>query len=439
MPLLLRLFNILLAGPAMLYARWYARTHPEKYGDGWPQRFGRVPARAGDRPCIWIHAVSVGEVNATRSLVEELRRRLPNHDLVVSATTRTGFEAATRAYPNLSVVHYPLDFPRAIRRTLDALRPDLILLMELEVWPNLLAEAGRRGIPVAIVNGRVTEERSMARFRKPLLRGLARWMFSRLAWIAAQNEAYAARFRELGARPAVVHVVGNLKYDTAVVADSTPGDAALAHAMGLARDRPLWVAGSTGPGEEAIVLDAHAALVKTHPALQLAIIPRKPERFDEVAELIRRRGHACIRRSRRKDDSNAAVSTPAGDEERASIFLGDTMGELRKFYALADVVFVGRTLVPMGGSDLMEVAGMARPILIGPHTDNFADAAEQLEQAGAAQRVSDAASLAASVRRMLDEPAVARTAGRAGQDVVRRNAGATLRTVDLILSTLKSR
>lgn len=439
MPLLLRMFNLLLSGPAMLYARWYARRHPEKYGDGWPQRFGRIPARRGDRPCIWIHAVSVGEVNATRSLVDDLQRRLPDHELVVSSTTRTGFEAASRAYSSLSVVHFPLDFPRAVRRTLDALRPNLILLMELEVWPNLLAEAGRRNIPVAIVNGRVTEERSMAHFRKPLLRGVARWMFARLAWIAAQNEAYAARFRELGARPDAVRVVGNLKYDTAVIADSTPGDAVLAAAMGLSRDRPLWVAGSTGPGEEAIVLDAHADLLKSHPTLQLALIPRKPERFDDAAELIRRRGFGCIRRSQRKDDARDAAPPPAGDAAHAPIFLGDTMGELRKFYALADVVFVGRTLVPLGGSDLMEVAGLARPILIGPHTDNFADAAEQLEQAGAAQRVLDAASLAAAVRRLLSDPAAARASGRAGQDVVRRNAGATQRTVELILATLKSR
>jgi 3-deoxy-D-manno-octulosonic-acid transferase len=411
----------------------------KKNRHGWGERFGFVRRRVSPRPCIWIHAVSLGEVNATKSLVGEIEKRLPAYDIVISATTDTGYAAAVKHYQPKRIFRYPLDFSFIVHRVLDRIHPDAVILMELEVWPNLVAIARGRGIPILIANGRVTEERSMRRFRKPVVRSLARSMFGGISFAGVQNEAYAARFTELGVPKERVVVTGTMKYDTALVADSVPGDASLAAALGIDRSRPLFVAGSTGPGEEEMILQAYSRLLADQPGAQLAIIPRKPERFDEVARLIESRGYSCKRRSRQPDraDAPAASETTAGDG--AVVLLGDTMGELRKFYALADVVFVGRSLVPMGGSDLMEVAGLGRAMCYGSYVDNFAEVSEKLLAAGAAVRLESADALTPALRRLLADKEAARAMGRAAQDVVRRNTGATARTVDLLCECLGRR
>lgn len=437
-PLLLDLLYIpiaLLYLPVLLYQMAVLKKNRR----GWGERLGGVPRRAGHRPCIWIHAVSLGEVNATRRLAEEIESRLPGCAIALSTTTDTGYAAARRHYPEHIVFRYPLDFSFAVRRALDRIRPDAVVLMELEAWPNFVGLAARRGIPVGIANGRVTEARSMRRYRRPLIRGLARRMFSQLAWTAAQNETYAARFAELGARRESICVTGSMKYDTAVIGDCIPGDAELAEAMGIDRAAPLVVAGSTGPGEEAIVLEAYAALRARFPGLQLAIIPRKPERFEETARLIETRGYVCRRRSRCPDGAAEAIDPGArrGEAERGgTLFLGDTLGELRKFYALAEAVFVGRTLVPLGGSDLMEVAALGRPMCFGPHVENFAEAAEALLAAEAAMRVPEAGALADVLGRLLEDRDSARRMGALAREVVRRNTGATRKTVDLLCASL---
>ena len=403
---------------------------------GWRERFGGVPVREGDRRCIWIHGVSLGEVNATPTLIAELKRRLPDVDVVISSTTDTGYAAANRHYPNQIVFRFPLDFSFALRRVFRRIRPDAIVLMELEIWPNLLRLTSRRGIPVGIANGRITEEKSMRRFSKPIVRNLARDMVSKLAWIAAQDETYAERFRRLGAPDDRVIAAGSLKFDTAVVADEIDGDRELARAMGIATDAPLIVAGSTGPGEEPILLDAYDRLRETNDSLQLAIIPRKPERFDEVARQIESRGYGCIRRSARPNGANALALDQTNST--TTIFLGDTMGELRKFYSLATVVFIGRSLVPMGGSDLMEVAALAKPMCYGPHVENFADMDRQLTAVDAAVKVTDADTLARTFAEMLKNTPDATERGRRARQVVLENQGATVKIADLICESLSN-
>ncbi|MCB9852431.1 MAG: 3-deoxy-D-manno-octulosonic acid transferase [Phycisphaerales bacterium] len=402
----------------------------KKNRSGWRDRFGGVPVRSGDAACVWIHGVSLGEINASRTLVEQLALQRPDIDIVISSTTDTGYAAAKRLYPDRIVFRYPLDISLIVRRTLNRIRPSVLVLMELELWPNLLRIASGRGIAVGVANGRITEEKSMRRFSLPIVRSIARDMVFRLAWIAAQEDAYADRFRRLGAPPDRVFVAGSLKYDTAVVADAIPGDDALAEAMGIRRDAPLLVAGSTGPGEEPLILDAYERLRTTHASLQLALIPRKPERFDEVARLIESRGFACRRRSLHSDNAPA----PARDEatNRTIVFLGDTMGELRKFYALADAVFVGRTLAPLGGSDLMEVAALAKPLCYGPHIENFADIDQQLMDADAAIKVENVEELIAAFDDFVTNPSPARRRCERARDVVLRNQGATRKIVDLI-------
>lgn len=424
-----------LAGLACLPMLAYQRFVTGKRRSGWGERFGHLPPRTAASPCVWIHAVSLGETNATRGIVEALRQQLPGHDVVISTTTDTGYTRATELYPDLYVFRYPLDFSWVVRRALDTVRPSAIVLMELEVWPNLVSLANRRGVPVAVANGRLTEERSMRRFRKPIVRQLARWMFGRLAWVGAQNETYAARFRELGVPADRVHVTGLLKWDTAQVADALPGTDALRDAVGAPADGHqalLWVCGQTGPGEEVIVLAALRSLRKEFPSLRLAIIPRKPERFNEVADLVARQGWSCVRRSERPDGTPPPAAMP-------DVILGDTMGELRKFYCLASVVFVGRSLVPMGGSDVVEVAALAKPVIVGPHTENFADSVAELRGAGAivvcettAEDPAASEKLAAVVRSLLaGDKAVGM--GLAARRVVQQNQGVTQRTIAALI------
>ena len=281
------------AWPLLLYRRW--RRGPGSLS--LRERLGNVPVRPVSAKCVWLHAVSLGEVNATRTLVEELRRRSPETAIAVSATTQTGLDRARTLYPRLTVFRFPLDLSFIVGRVMRRIRPSVIVMMELEVWPNVVELASRYGVPVIIANGRVTHDKSVRRFNWPLLRQVSRRMFGKLRWVGAQDETYARRFAGLGVPPERIEITGSLKYDVADVADWIEGQEALADELGINRRRPLWVCGSTGPGEEAAVLDAYAELLRSHPGLQLAIVPRKPERFDEVAALIVRRGFACLRRS----------------------------------------------------------------------------------------------------------------------------------------------
>jgi len=423
---LLYLLAVGLGWPYLLYRRW------TRGRSGVPLReyFGRVPSRPVSASCVWIHAVSLGEVNATRTLVEELRQRSPETIVVLSSTTRTGLDRARTLYPRLITFRFPLDFSFVHRTLLDRVRPSVIVLMELEVWPNLIEVAAERHIPVLIANGRVTAERSMRRFNHPLVRPLARRMFRQIAWVGAQDETYAERFIALGVPADRVAVTGSLKYDAADVSDHIPGQDELAAEMGIDTRRPLWVCGSTGPGEEALLLEAYAQLREHTPELQLAIVPRKPERFDEVAALIVQRGFACLRRS------TGRPLVPPGVNEPRPVFLGDTLGELRKFYALATVVFVGRSLVPMGGSDVMEAAGLARPIIVGPYTDNFAEAVSLLRAEGGCRQISGPEALAGAVSDLLRHPERRERMGAAARAAIVSRRGATARTVTQILALL---
>jgi 3-deoxy-D-manno-octulosonic-acid transferase len=417
---------LLIGWPYLLYRRWTrgrSSTPLREY-------FGRVPARPVAAHCVWIHGVSLGEINATRTIVAELHRRAPDTAVVVSSTTRTGRDQAQKLYPRLVTFRYPLDFSFAIRRALARIRPSVIVLMELEVWPNVIELAAASDIPVIIANGRVTADRSVRWFNRPIIRWLARRMFRRLHWVGAQDGTYQARFIELGVAPERVEVTGSVKYDAAEIADRIEGQDELAQAMGIPTAQPLWVCGSTGPGEEALVLDAYTKLAEQFPDLQLAIVPRKPERFDEVARLIVERGYACLRRS-----TGAPVVPPAVTEPRP-VFLGDTLGELRKFYALATVVFVGRSLVPMGGSDVMEAAGLAKPVLVGPCTDNFAEAVNLLLAEGGCRRVNAPEGLAGAVSDLLRHAERRRHMGAAGRAAIVSRRGATTKIVDRILSLL---
>lgn len=385
-------------------------------------------------PSVMIHAVSLGEINATRAMVNQLAQARPDLRFIVSVTTASGYDRGRTLYgndPRVTLIHYPLDFSSAIARVLDRLRPSLVVLMELEVWPNFMRQCHTRNIPVLLVNGRLTP----GSFKSYRLGGpLVRRMFRRLTAVCAQEDAYAQRFIALGALPDRVSVTGTMKFDTAQIADHIDGADQLARDLGLdPTTEPVWVCGSTGPGEEAIALEAYKQLLPSHPTLRLAIIPRHPQRFDEVATLIQSAGLDLIRRSH-------SQLTTHNSQLHAPVILGDTMGELPKFYSLAKVVFVGRTLVDLGarqhGSDMIEPAALAKPVVVGPFTGNFAEVMNRFRAADAMREVTEPAELARETARLLDHAPAASAMGARAREVVRHSQGATARHVALILRHL---
>ncbi|HEX7009099.1 MAG TPA: 3-deoxy-D-manno-octulosonic acid transferase [Phycisphaeraceae bacterium] len=398
----------------------YRLLRTGKWRTDWAGRFGRGPALSppptGTRRLL-IHAVSVGEVSAVRLLVEQLRQQQgPRVQVVISTTTDTGLARARRLFePHHPIVRYPLDFTAAVNRFLDRVQPNLVALTELEVWPNFVAACCDRGIPVCVINGRLSQ-RSYENYRR--LAALVRPTFARLAAVAAQTPDYAQRFIGLGVDPSRVQVLDTMKWDTAQIADAVDGAAELARAMGIDPARPLVVAGSTGPGEEAMLIQ------QCPPQAQLLLVPRKPERFEEVAAL----APGIVRRSRQPDGA-----TPP--QQPGRLFLLDTMGELRKAYALADVVVVGRSFNGLGGSDPIEPVALGKPAIVGPDHHNFADVVDALRQQEGIW-VTDHPHEAISTL-LADRPRAQRLA-QAGRQVIRARQGATDRHAQLLLRLLES-
>ena len=408
----------------------YRAIRHQRYRSGWGQRLGFVGRRHPDRQCIWVHAVSVGEVNAAQTVITELGRRCPDHEIVVSATTDTGFARAQTLYgQGHTVFYFPFDLSSFVRRAFGSLRPAICLLMELEVWPNFLRTAQGMNIPVAVVNGRISDK-SFPSYKRA--RRILRATFRRLTLVLAQTQTYGERFVCLGCAPDKVIVTGSLKYDTAQITDRIAGADTLVQELQLNGAR-LWVAGGTGTDEEGIILAVFQQLKQTgFTDLRLAIVPRKPERFDAVAQQIQQAGFSLLRYSHIKGQPSGGPLDPQ------AVILGDTMGDLRKFYSLATVAFVGRSLVPVGGSDMMEVAALGKPTLFGPYTFNFTQTVEALLQSQGAIEVADQAELLKAVKTCLEDPDQARQIGQRGQAVIKANQGATAKSVAQILKLLDS-
>ncbi len=426
------------AGALVLSPIWATKRR-----DDWPSRLGRISPISADvaassTPRLLIHAVSVGEVNALRTIVPALARE---YQVVVSATTDTGLARAKVLFetgPGLStpgaaggqgvvgVVRYPLDFSAAVARFLDAIRPDGVLLVELEVWPNFVAACERRGIPVGVINGRLSE-RSFAGYRR--IRPLIGRTFGRLAMVSAQDEAVAGRFVALGTPAERVHVGGSVKWDTARAFDveKVRADAAaLAADLGLDPSRPLIVAGSTSAGEERLLHESVGRPV------QLLCAPRKPERFDQAAADL----PGCVRRSQRPAGSgrDGAGPSPTGR------YLLDSLGELRAAYALADVAVVGRSFglgrgraarAGRGGSDPIEPAALAKPVVCGPYTANFEPIVAAL-RGGGALRTAEPGTLRAVLQALMVDAGQRTAMGRAALEVIQRHTGATTRIVQSV-------
>lgn len=413
------LYNAALCALApLIWRRVWRESSP---GHPRRERLGLIETTPPELAVIWLHAASVGEVLAARPLIEALQGRYPDHRLVVTTMTATGAErvaalarTAENSGPLGEVSHYfvPLDFPGAANRFVTRLRPTLAIFFETELWPNLLHACHRHAVPVAVVNGRLSAK-AMRGYRR--IGALMATALCHVDWLAAKSTADAERFRRLGMAGERITTVGSLKFDIGLNHDVCADSERLRTSLG---ERPIWIAGSTHPGEDEQVLAAHALLRQHHPTALLILVPRHPRRFDDVARLCESQGERLARRS--QGESVEADTT---------VYLGDSMGELSMLYGVADIAFVGGSLVPIGGHNLLEPAALGVPVLSGPELANFGDVAEVLHAADALTEVADATELGEALIALLDDPSERQRRAAAGRAAIEANRGALTRTL----------
>ena len=415
---------IFVASPWIL---WSAIRHG-KYREGFSQKLlGRVPIRTGQRPCIWLHAVSVGEVNLLETILTEIASRSVDCELVISTTTKTGYELARRKYAPHTVFYCPLDFSWAVKAALRRVRPDLLVLAELELWPNLIRAAKQNGTRVAIINGRLSDN-SFRGYRR--LQPLVRHVLRLVDLIAAQNEETAERFCQLGACASALVSCGSLKFDGAETERENVRTRDLHQLAGIASDDFVLLAGSTQAPEETYAIGIYAKLMKEYPELRLVLVPRHPERFDEVAQLLQESGLPFVRRS---ELTYSSFPLPP-----SAIVLVDTIGELGACWGLATIGFVGGSFGSRGGQNMLEPAAYGVATCFGPNTWNFRDIVAQLLTVDGAVVVNNCEELEGFVSRALAKPDWAQDIGLRARQLVLSQQGATARTVDLLLPLLEA-
>lgn len=449
LPWLLNLLwgGVLLAvSPVLLY-----RTlRHGKYRHSWRQRLlGELPRIPQDStgPRFWFHAVSVGEVLMLESVLEELAKREPQAEIVISVTTHTGLDVARRKFPEHTICCFPLDFSWAVRKAIRRIQPTRIVLVELELWPNFILEAARAGVPLSLINGRLSE-RSFRGYSK------AGWLMRRLIssfdQLAVQSEEYARRFIELGAKPDRVIVTGSVKFDRVTTDRENPQTQALRAAFGLNSHEPVFVAGSTVAPEENVALEAWQEVRRQHPKLRLILVPRHKERFEEVAQMVESRNLNLLRRSQSTGESDSARS-PLGEAgadqslsveaflndglppESPPVILLDTLGELSACWGLADFAFVGGSLANRGGQNMIEPAGYGAALCFGPDTRNFRDVVVALLKRDAAKVVEDSIDLEETLLTWLADRNATQAQGIRAREFVLSQHGATSKTIDCLL------
>lgn len=412
-----------LGTPIILFRLTSRGLRYRDYFARWRERFGFFPD-PHLKDSIWIHAVSVGEVNAAVPLIKALMQRHANSPFVVTTITPTGSERVRQLFGDqVFHVYLPYDLPASVRRFLARIRPQLAVIMETEIWPNLYYECDRRHVPVVLVNGRLSE-RSLRAYRP--VWWLAREALRRARFVAAQSGADARRFEVLGAEPDRVSVAGNLKFDMTVPPTARETGARMREAWGP--ERPVWIAASTHEGEEMAVLTAHMQVLQRFPDALLLIAPRHPERFRAAEQTARHLGFKVAVRS---VDWAPQVATQC--------FVIDTMGELMNYFAAVDVAFVAGSIEAIGGHNVLEPAALAKPVLVGPQTFNFAEITRTLVDAAGAVQFDDAAELGPDVAALMGDPARRALMGAAARDVFERERGAVARTMVIIDKTLRER
>lgn len=373
---------------------------------------------------VWFHAVSVGEVNAAAPLIRRFRELYPWERLILSTVTPTGRRMARKALPFVDLFYLPLDLPWIVKRVVTRMRPKMLCLVETEIWPNLLRRLKREGIPVVVVNGRLSERsfRWYMRFR-PFFREV----FNSVTCFSMQDSEDAKRLLSLGIDKEKIFITGNIKYHQDH--DPIPEDdlKALTREIGLGTSDVVIIGGSTHRGEEGVLVKVFQKLKVKHPSLKLILVPRHPERAQEVEGVVRRVGFTCARRSRE------------GGFNRKEVLLVDTIGELKKFYAISTIAFVGGSLVRHGGQNIIEPAYYRKPVLFGPHVENFLSIARDLERGGGGMKVRDEEDLLSRIDDLLSDPALCRRVGEAGYRVVERGKGALEKNLKIIRMVLNGR
>jgi 3-deoxy-D-manno-octulosonic-acid transferase len=425
------LCGLTLASPVLL---WKAITRPKQLArhlSGLRARLGREGAvqRTGGGPCVWVHGVSVGEVAASEPLVRAIERSLPGHEIVITTSTQTGQAVAHRKFAQKQIGYFPVDFSWTVRRTFEAIRPSLVVLVELELWPNFLAEAKHRNVPVVVVNGRISEKSyrgyRLARRFLPL---------NDVAHYCVQTPQYARRFQKLGVPDEKITVTGSMKYDNVNVLTAEDDGSAARASMGLAAQDVVWIAGSTHWPEERLLVEVFTRLRAERPELRLVLAPRHNERAAEVARMVEAAGLKPVLRSTRGRGEGNTPASIRPDE----VLIVDTLGELSRLYAGSDLVFVGGSLIPHGGQNMLEPAALGKPVVFGPHVENFQESADRLLQAQGAIQVKDERELEARLRELLADRPRARALGARALETIEAAKGATERTVAVLKPLLST-
>ncbi len=392
------------------------------YKKGWGQRWGFLPQRLkenlkGKRP-IWLHAVSVGEVISLIPLLRRIKEHYPFQEIVLSTTTFTGnYTATLKVREALAIIFFPLDFPWVVKRIVKGINPKAFLVAESEIWPNLLKRLKKQGIPIVIVNGRI----STPSYRKyKWIRPFFKKVLENITLFCMQSDLYSDRIIKLGAPPSKVITTGNFKFDQEICKFDTRE---IRYSLGLGEDKRPFVAGSTHKGEEEIILDVFIELKRNYPDLVLILVPRHPERFSEVEELLQRYPIKYLRKTR--IDSGLNLNS-------IGVILVDTIGELQKLYSIGEVIFVGGSLVKVGGHNVLEAAIYKRPVLFGPFMDNFSEIAMVLKESGGGIEVKDREEFILKAKTLLGNPSLLEELGEAAYKVVIQNQGAVEKTFQLI-------
>lgn len=413
-------FFLLLAMPIIILRLLWRGIRQPGYLRHWGERFGFFsPPSEANAGTIWLHAVSVGEMRAASLLVRQIQQHYPGLPILVSCMTPTGRATAEELFGNsVRCVYLPYDFYSAQRRLIASFAPQVLLILETEIWPNLLAACHREHVPALLVNARLSEKSLRAYMRFAPVRALARGALQSMQVIAAQSPADAGRFRILGAVNS--QITGNIKFDMTV--DATQIAKGESWRSGLAKEKRILLAASTREGEEALLLDAYCSAFSAveRKKMPLLLVPRHPQRFDAVEALIRARNLAMQRRS-------------IGElTDECAIWLGDSMGEMAAYMAMCDVAFIGGSLLPLGGQNLIEACAQGKPVIMGPSTFNFAEASQLAIEAGAMRQARDANEVMATAKSLLDDDAARLTMGAAAKSFAIAHAGATEKTMALI-------
>ncbi|TWT39242.1 3-deoxy-D-manno-octulosonic acid transferase [Blastopirellula retiformator] len=415
--------NILYLGAlvaAMPFFAWSKLVRGRRRGGLLAKFFGLIPVRRGDAPCVWLHAVSVGEVNLLATVIQAIRAQSPSVEIYVTTTTHSGYELARARYDDCIVSYAPLDFTWAVKTALRRIRPQTLILAELEIWPNLISLSKARGVNVAIVNGRLSEK-SYRGYRR--VSSLLRPVLRKIDCIAVQDWSIAERFVALGVPAKRVIATGSLKFDGAETNRRNLKTMRLCRLAKIPSSAVVFLAGSTQAGEEEAALSAFLAAKPRHPDLRLILVPRHPERFDEVAAML---DESDVNWSRRSSLELSVV------DPTASVLLVDTVGELGAWWGVADIAFVGGSFGRRGGQNMIEPAAYGAAVSFGPNTKNFRDIVQMLLAEEAAVMVADEAELTAFVGRCLDEPDWCETLGDNAQQVVASQIGAVERTMEAL-------